>query len=126
MIIDDDDDDQEIFKMCLQAVNKNIDCISSYNGREAIDMLTSNPEFSPDYIFLDVNMPKMNGIECLKILHKIPRLKHTKIFMYSTTSEKSVLEESRELGAIDYIVKPNKTALLKEKLRNIFSAISDT
>jgi len=124
LIIDDDEDDQEIFMMCLGTVNKNIGCVSAFNGQEAIDMLMSDAGFVPDYIFLDVNMPKMNGIECLRILRHIPNLGNTKIFMYSTTSEKSVLEESIKLGADDYIVKPSKTAELKERLGSIFKIVS--
>ena len=120
MIIDDDEDDQEIFKMCLNSVNKDIQCFSVYDGQEAIDMLMSNSQFTPQYIFLDVNMPKMNGIECLRILQSIPKLKNAKMFMYSTTSDNRIVEESKKLGAIDYIVKPNKTAELKEKLGHIF------
>ncbi len=125
MIVDDDEDDQEIFKMCLKAVNKDIHCVSAYDGQEAIDMLASNPELAPHFIFLDVNMPKMNGIECLRILQKIPSLRNTKIFIYSTTAEKSALEESKKLGATDYIVKPSKTSVLKEKLGNIFKIVSE-
>jgi len=119
LIIDDDEDDQEIFKMCLRTVNKDINCVGVFNGQEAIDMLKASDEYVPQHIFLDVNMPKMNGIECLRILRHIPELKNTKIFMYSTTSEKSVLEESMKLGAEKYIVKPAKTSELKKILSEI-------
>ncbi|MEB2778524.1 response regulator [Algoriphagus sp. D3-2-R+10] len=120
LMIDDDEDDHELFKMCLKTISKDISCMGVFDGQQAIDLLMSNTGFVPHYIFLDVNMPKMNGIECLRLLRKLPNLRNTKIFMYSTTSEKSVLEESKKLGAKDYIVKPTKTAELKEKLSHIF------
>jgi CheY-like chemotaxis protein len=125
LIIDDDPDDQEIFLMCLKNVIKDIDCLTADDGIEAISMLTSTEEYTPDYIFLDVNMPKMNGIECLKQIKKMDRLVNTKIFMYSTTSESSVMKISKELGAEDFIIKPSQTSLLKEKLSKIFHIVSE-
>jgi CheY-like chemotaxis protein len=124
LIIDDDPDDQEIFLMCLRKVSTNIDCLTANNGVEALSILKSNESYIPDYIFLDVNMPKMNGIECLKNIKTIGRLKNTKIFMYSTTSESNVVKESKELGVEDFIVKPSSTTDLKEKLSKIFNIVS--
>jgi CheY-like chemotaxis protein len=124
LIIDDDQDDQEIFLMCVRKVSKDIECLTVDDGVEAIVMLRSDSEYTPDYIFLDVNMPKMNGIDCLKELKKIRRLANTKIFMYSTTSETRVLNESKAFGADDFLVKPSKTSELKDKLYTIFGIVS--
>jgi CheY-like chemotaxis protein len=118
LLVDDDLDDQEIFLMTLEKINKNIKCLTANDGVEALSLLTQN-SFVPDYIFLDVNMPKMNGIECLRSIKNIERLNDCKIFMYSTTSETSVLEKSKKLGATDFIVKPASPALLKETLSEI-------
>lgn len=118
LLVDDDLDDQEIFLMTLEKINKNIKCLTANDGVEALSLLTQN-SFVPDYIFLDVNMPKMNGIECLRSIKNIERLNDCKIFMYSTTSETSVLEKSKKLGATDFIVKPASPALLKETLSQI-------
>ena len=60
LIIDDDADDQEIFVMCIRKISSNIDCLTANNGVDAVDLLKSNDGYVPDYIFLDVNMPKMN------------------------------------------------------------------
>jgi CheY-like chemotaxis protein len=70
LLVDDDLDDQEIFLMTLEKINKNIKCLTANNGVEALSLLTQN-SFVPDYIFLDVNMPKMNGIECLRSIKNI-------------------------------------------------------
>ncbi len=120
LIIDDDEDDQEIFMMCVGKISKNIDCLTISDCVEAISMMKTTPEYTPDYIFLDVNMPKMNGLACLKELKSIERLKNAKIMMYSTTSERGVYEESKQLGATDFIIKPANTAELKAKLSDIF------
>ena len=121
LLIDDDLDDQEIFLMCIKDVSGKIDCRTANNGVVAIELLESHATYIPDYIFLDVNMPMMNGIECLKLLKQIKRLKDTKIFMYSTTSETAVVTQTQILGADDFIVKPVRTTTLKDKLSKIFS-----
>jgi CheY-like chemotaxis protein len=120
LIIDDDPDDQEIFLMCVGKVNSEVNCLTMDNGVDAISMLMANKTYIPDYIFIDVNMPKMNGIDCLRAIKNMQWLKGAKIFMYSTTSEGSVLTQSKELGATDFIIKPSKTAELREKLSKIF------
>jgi len=125
LIIDDDLDDQEIFLMCVKKISNEINCITANDGVEAVSMLMSNTEYIPDYIFIDVNMPKLNGIDCLKILKNIQRLKYAKIFMYSTTSERTVLAKSKEFGADDFIIKPSSTSELKEKLSIIFEIVSE-
>jgi PleD family two-component response regulator len=124
LIIDDDTDDQEIFLMCVKKIDGTIDCKTAHDGDQAIFMLTTTEDYKPDYIFLDVNMPKMNGIECLKEIRKIERLKDTKVYMYSTTTENNMVDESGNLGADDFIVKPIRTSKLKEKLYNIFRIVS--
>ncbi len=121
LLIDDDLDDQEVFLMTLEKINKNIKCLTANNGVEALSILTAQNSFVPDYIFLDVNMPKMNGIECLKNIKDLTHLSKCKIFMYSTTSEASVLEKSKKLGATDFIVKPASPAVLKETLAVILN-----
>ena len=116
LLVDDDLDDQEVFLMTLEKINKNIKCLTANNGVEALSLLSAQNSFVPDYIFLDVNMPKMNGIECLKNIKDLSHLNDCKIFMYSTTSETSVLEKSKKLGATDFIVKPASPATLKATL----------
>jgi CheY-like chemotaxis protein len=119
LLVEDDLDDQEIFLMCLKSLNMNTECSVANNGREALEKFNAEPDYVPDFIFLDVNMPKMNGIECLREIRNIERLKTVKVYMYSTTSERSVIERSKELGATEFIVKPEKTSELKDKLYRI-------
>lgn len=122
LIIDDDPDDQEIFLMCVKKLHNDIHCKTSNSGVDAISLLNSDEEFTPDYIFLDVNMPRMSGLVCLQEIRKIEKLKGTKIYMYSTTTEAKMVEESKKFGAADFIIKPTKTSELKELLSGIFQS----
>ncbi len=121
LLVDDDKDDQDIFLICIKKTGKNINCKILDSGVEAVSYLLSKIEYTPEFIFLDVNMPKMNGIASLRELKKIKRLEKTKIFMYSTTSGGSTSSEALELGANDFIIKPVKTAELVNKLNQIFT-----
>jgi CheY-like chemotaxis protein len=125
LVIDDDVDDLEIFSMCLRAIRKDVNCRTMTDPVEAISMLAADKGYIPDYIFIDINMPKMNGIDCLKMLKNMERLSYTRMYMYSTSADGRMLEESRSLGATDYIVKPAKVTELKNKLSIIFEVVSN-
>ncbi|MDF2448370.1 MAG: response regulator [Bacteroidota bacterium] len=124
LIVDDDPDDQEIFMMCVRKICPNVVCLTSNSGVEALKLLKDNPHYTPDFIFLDVNMPKMNGIDCLKSLKLVKRLTDTRILMYSTSSESDIVKESIKIGAYDFIIKSAKTSELKDKLSVIFDIVS--
>lgn len=118
-LIDDDDDDQEIFSLALSNINENIDCITADDGIDALSKLNKEEKFTPDFIFLDLNMVRMNGRECLSAIRRIPRLDNIPVIIYSTSSEQRDITETRQLGAADYIVKPPSMALLEKRLEQV-------
>jgi len=75
--------------------------------------------FIPDFIFIDINMPKMNGIQCLPEIKKLEHLRYSKIVMYSTTSNETIIKKTRQLGADEFLVKPYKMSLLIDNLTRI-------
>jgi PleD family two-component response regulator len=119
-LIDDDTDDQEIFCMALREIDEKIECVLANNGEQALSKLQPNPEFQPDFIFIDLNMPLMDGFECLQEIKKLDHLKNSEIFMYSTASESRMMKQSIELGAKDFIIKPPSVSMLKDILNNVF------
>jgi CheY-like chemotaxis protein len=119
-LIDDDPDDQEIFLMALSEVDKNIRCTVAADGIQALQTLSGDPDFVPGHIFLDVNMPRMNGLECLEKIRQLGHLSDTKIIMYSTSADPRVISSSRELGASEYLVKPHGFSSLVQTLTKIF------
>jgi CheY-like chemotaxis protein len=82
------------------------------NGEEALQHLQKidkeSPELRPDVILLDLNMPKMNGLEFLTKLRSTPEWKNIKVFVLTTSEEKEDKAETKKLGVSGYIVKPLK------------------
>ena len=118
-LIDDDLDDQELFLMALKRVDKNINCHMAKNGIDALKRLSEVNGFIPDYIFLDINMPKMNGMECLIEMKKLDHLDQSEILMFSTSSDLKIIEMSKALGANHFFVKPPSMDLLVETLAKV-------
>ncbi len=118
-LIDDDGDDQEIFSLALNTIDENIGFVTANDGIEALDKLHIDNAFTPHFIFLDLNMVRMNGRECLRELKKIPRLNNIPVIIYSTSSEQKDITETIMLGAADYIVKPPSISLLTKRLEQV-------
>ena len=107
-IVDDDMDDQELFIEAVNEVDRSIKCLAASNCEEALDMLKTGKISLPDVIFLDLNMPRLNGKQCLAELKKESGLNHIPVIIYSTSSEKRDIEETSRLGAAYFLTKPNK------------------
>lgn len=120
-LVDDDADDREIFTMALKNVNREAKCITADDCGQAVEKLRKDPDFKPDYIFLDINMPKMNGMECLSEIKKIARHDGVPVYMYSTSAEPQVAEESKRLGAADFIKKQVNIRELERILSGILA-----
>jgi CheY-like chemotaxis protein len=121
-LIDDDPDDQEIFGMVLKELDETIGCDFASDGIQAINRLKVNFAFKPNYILIDLNMPRMNGLDCLKEIKKLQHLNDSKVFIYSTSAVASVIDQSKELGADDFIQKPAAVSALKEIISNIMKS----
>jgi CheY-like chemotaxis protein len=121
LLVDDDEDDREIFCMALNETDPSIHCLIAGDGIEALKML-SDTAFIPDYIFLDLNMPLMSGMECLQEIRKRSHLADVPVIIYSTSGSQKDIEESTKLGASNFITKPPRIAVLTEKLAEVFTS----
>jgi CheY-like chemotaxis protein len=118
LLIDDDDDDQEIFLSALENVDRSIVCTALDNATEALSMLQEK-KINPDLIFLDLNMPIMNGEQFLKTIKKLNNLQDIPVIILSTSSHKSTVQLTKSLGAKDFVSKPDKFEDLINILRLI-------
>lgn len=107
-IIDDDIEDQEIFIEAVKEVSENIQCSSSTSGEDALNELEHELKTLPDLIFLDLNMPKLNGKQVLREIKKIPGLKGIPVIMYSTSFAPRDIDEIRQIGAAHHLLKPSR------------------
>ena len=112
---EDEMDDLYIFSEIVFSINPGIECISARNGTEALEIL-DNLVRLPDYIFLDINMPTMDGKACLKNLKRDHRFKSIPVIIYTTSTNKMDIDQCRQLGATDYIIKPNTVKGAVDKL----------
>ena len=117
LLIDDDEDDHDIFREAISIVKPNCTMTFAKDGEQGLIQLNSG--LRPDFIFLDVNMPKMDGKEFLMNVKGNPDLKKIPVIIYSTSKHKSALGEYIALGATNYITKPSEFNLLLSYLKSI-------
>lgn len=116
--IDDDVEDQEIFNSALERISDGLKCIYFTSAKDALTRLVRN-EFNPDVIFLDLNMPIMSGQEFLREIKAVDHLRDIPVIIISTTASASTIASTRDLGAVDFITKPNRFDQLVEILKPI-------
>jgi len=118
-LVDDDYEDHEIFKMAFEKVQPGFKMVTAENGIEAIDKIKEDTTFQPDIIFLDVNMPLMNGKECLHELRKIVHMQNTPMILYSTHDGQKEINEAKKAGASEFMTKPSSISEFTKALQGI-------
>ncbi|MEO6668317.1 MAG: response regulator [Ferruginibacter sp.] len=118
LLVDDDADDQLYFVDAIAEINPSIECKIVNNGLEALQELEILPAF--DFIFLDLNMPIMNGFECLGSLKKVDQYKDIPVVIFTTSKNPYDIERTKELGADWFFTKPTNFSILCDKLKQIF------
>ena len=106
-IIDDDIEDSDLLVEALALLKKNSQCYVASNGEEALKKLNANIVPAPDFIFLDLNMPRLNGIQFLVEIKESCAFRNIPIVIYTTSSSPRDREETKRLGAYYFLTKPN-------------------
>jgi len=122
LLADDDQDDTEMFCEAIEGIDKNIVCHCVTDGREALKKLAELPK-KPDLIFLDINMPVMNGWQCLKFLKEDERYREIPVIVISTSSHQREKNIAASLGALCYFTKPNDFSELVQVLQIIVANV---
>jgi CheY-like chemotaxis protein len=121
LLVDDDDDDREIFVEAVRKIDPTIHCTCAANGEEALKILVDNLPLKPSLIFLDVNMPRLNGLQVLAEIKKNIALNDIKVIMYSTFFAAEDIKKIKKSGAEDFVQKPVKFENLVDALALILS-----
>ena len=100
LVVDDDNGLRELIRINLE--HEGYGVIQAANG---VQCLTSVREQRPDMVILDVMMPEMDGMECLKIIRATPESADIPVVMYSADFHYDRMQEAKRLGAQDYLVK---------------------
>lgn len=119
-LIDDDSDDREIFAIAVSELGYPIQLFTAVDGKAGLEQL-SGGTFLPDMIFLDLNMPRMNGQQCLRMLKADPAYASIPVIIYSTSFQQRDREEMQLLGASGFVTKPSSIETLTEILTALFS-----
>lgn len=119
-IVDDDEDDQEILATAIQgSILSTHTCSFATDGEEALALLSRAQ--LPDYIFLDLNMPRMNGMQCLGEIRNMERLQHIPVVIFTTSTDEAAKTTALALGATAFITKPTRISELVSLLNNFFT-----
>lgn len=116
LVVDDNKADQFISEHVIKNYDATIRIDKAYDGEEALDML-SHEEYVPDYIFLDINMPRMDGMEFLEAYHELDN--HTSIVVMLTSSVRE--DDYNRCMAYPYVKECIPKPLSEEKLTKLFS-----
>ncbi len=119
ILADDDEDDRLLFIDAFEELKINTKVNTFNDGLELMDYLNNPDSVLPNVLFLDLNMPKKNGIECLYEIKRNDRFSEIAIAIFSTSSSEEHIEETFVQGANIYIKKPSDFATLKKVLSDV-------
>lgn len=119
-LVDDDEDDQEFFLSVLSGIDSALTCEVAENGKIALDKLEGRGK-NPDMIFLDLNMPIMDGRQFLSIVKQNQKLKDIPVVILSTGSDAATIASSKALGAAHFMTKPVKLSQLAHDVESFLT-----
>jgi CheY-like chemotaxis protein len=123
-LADDDADDRLFFEEALEEISLATELTFATDGVElmaALEEIVTEMPPPPHVIFLDINMPRKNGIECLKEIRENPRMKDIPVVIFSTTANENSIETTYSLGANCYICKPSSHQLLIKAIETVLA-----
>jgi CheY-like chemotaxis protein len=121
LLADDDFDDAEFFADALNDVDPRVKFCHAENGFGVFEHIKTLGNRKPSIIFLDLNMPEMDGWECLSILKRDPVTKNIPVMIYSTSSYNRDKQNALACGATAFITKPSDYESLRKLMTSLTS-----
>lgn len=122
LLADDDRDDRDLFSEALAALDPEIVCQGVEDGKQALKLLATAPA-RPAIIFVDINMPVMNGWDFLRKLKSDEQYLNIPVVVYSTSSREKDREIAHELGAVCFVTKPDNFKMVKGMLEVVLEHV---
>lgn len=119
VLADDDEDDRMFFTDAFSELKMSTKVHTYNDGVELMNYLNSEDAVLPEILFLDLNMPRKNGMECLMEIKANSKFENIAVAIYSTSSTEEHIEETFVNGANIYIKKPNDFNTLKKVLSDV-------
>jgi CheY-like chemotaxis protein len=123
ILAEDDIDDQNIFQIALEEIDSSIQTQFVSNGKELLNLLQN---YKPDLLFLDLDMPYKNGLECLIEIRNDPALEKIPVIVFSSTTKPSNIQTAYEMGAHLFFIKPPVYTDYLSSIKAIFKLNWDT
>lgn len=120
-LADDDIDDRMLFEDALNEVYTGVDLVMAIDGAELMEKLQQRLPSLPSLVFLDINMPRKNGFQCLREMRERTLLQDVPVVIISTSNEEKIIEKLYSQGANYYICKPNSFEKLKQAIYDVLS-----
>jgi CheY-like chemotaxis protein len=125
LLADDDNDDCHFFKKALEDLQLPTHLTIVHDGEQLMNYLSENSRNLPDILFLDLSMPRKNGLECLSEIKMDKNLKDLSLVMLSTSNSKDTINTVFRIGANVYIHKPGDFAQLKQVIHHALPIASE-
>ena len=124
LIIDHEEEDRRFLTIAMVQVDAHVDCIAVTSGTAALEKLRNEPGFTPDYIFLNLNLPGRDAQQTLVELKRIERLYQVPVIVMSATENEEDVKEVLGLGASCFMVKPSTISKWAQLLGKILYSTS--
>ena len=123
LLADDDPDDCLFFKVALRELLLSTRLTTVFDGEQLMHQLLNEMPILPDVLFLDLNMPRRNGFECLSEIKQNGKLCQLSVIIFSTSYEQEVVNELYKNGAQYFIRKPSEFSQFKKIIQEALKLI---
>ena len=123
LLADDDKDDCLFFEEAIAELEQPANFTAVHDGEQLMQLLSNKTNKLPDVLFLDLNMPRKNGFECLEEIKKNKKLTALPVVVFSTSFEQEVVNRLYDTGAKYFIRKPSEFSLYKKIILHTLTLI---
>ncbi len=126
LLADDDKDDCFLFDEAIEELPLAVNLTIVHDGEELMQLLTDALDNFPDALFLDLNMPRKNGFECLSEIRGNIKFTHLPIIIFSTSFDPEIANQLYKKGAYYYMRKPSGFSNLRKAIHQALTQVTES